>query len=99
MSGSDTRVRPGAGTASEEATYHQQLETYPDFNRYQYRIYRDFAEADGVKWAGSGCQPTTESAVEFRGMAEGLVGGKQVGPMLEGRNCLMITFTCRHACP
>lgn len=40
--------------ADDGAVYGQPLDCYEDFNRYQYDVYRDFAEADGVKWAGSG---------------------------------------------
>lgn len=38
----------------EDVTYHEQLDAYQDFERYQYNFYKDFAEADGIKWGGSG---------------------------------------------
>lgn len=50
----ETTVRSGAAATAEGVTYGQQLEMYPAFNRYQYELYRDFAEAEGIKWAGSG---------------------------------------------
>ena len=43
-----------ADDASDEISYHEQLDSYPKFERYQYEFYKDFAEAEGVKWAGSG---------------------------------------------
>lgn len=30
------------------------LDSYPKFNKFQMDFYRDFAEAEGIKWAGSG---------------------------------------------
>lgn len=51
----NARVPAGAPpTSSGDATYHRKLHSYDAFNEYQYEVYRDFAEADGVKWAGSG---------------------------------------------
>lgn len=38
-------------TAAEEGDgveYHRGLAMYPEFNRYQYEFYKDFAEADGI---------------------------------------------------
>ncbi|MFT4921139.1 MAG: benzoyl-CoA reductase subunit B [Haloarculaceae archaeon] len=42
------------GEADEDVAYHEDLEMYPEFNKFQYKMYRDFAEADGIKWGGSG---------------------------------------------
>jgi benzoyl-CoA reductase subunit B len=39
---------------ADDNVYHEELELYPEFNRYQYQFYKDFAEADGIKWAGGG---------------------------------------------
>jgi benzoyl-CoA reductase subunit B len=46
----DTSQQIGDGDIS----YHEDLEMYPEFNRYQHEMYKDFAEADGIKWGGSG---------------------------------------------
>lgn len=41
-------------TEPVEAVYNEPLELYPAFKQYQYEFYKNFAEADGIKWAGSG---------------------------------------------
>lgn len=49
-------TKKSATTTTDEPAkqYYEDLEVYPEFERYQYRFYKDFAEEDGIKWAGSG---------------------------------------------
>lgn len=47
-------TEPKTEPEQDDVIYHEELEAYPKFNRYQYNFYKDFAEADGIKWAGSG---------------------------------------------
>ncbi len=39
---------------ADDVVYNESLEMYPEFNQYQYQFYKEFVEADGIKWAGSG---------------------------------------------
>jgi benzoyl-CoA reductase subunit B len=69
------------GTSGDtDVSYHADLESYGKFNKYQANFYRDFAEADGIKWAGSGW--AYESVAEGLGDDVHFLAGEPYGAVV-----------------